>query len=157
MSTEVGQKYIRADGLEKVTGQGRYTADLVLPGMLEARFLYPPHPHARIVRLDVSRARAIPGVFAVITQADVPQVKLGTIVKDRTLFADGVVRFDAEIVAAVAATTTEIAEEALAAIEVEYEPLPGIHDPEAALEEGSPLVHPDWESYAGPPPFVLPR
>ncbi len=157
MSTEVGQKYMRADGLEKVTGQGRYTADLVLPGMLEARFLYPPHSHARITRLDTARARAIPGVFAVLTQADVPQVRLGTIVKDRTLFADGVVRFDGEIVAAVAALTAEIAEEALAAIEVEYEPLPGVHDPEAALEEGSPLVHPDWESYAAPPPFVLPR
>jgi CO/xanthine dehydrogenase Mo-binding subunit len=140
-------KYVRADGLEKVTGQARYAADLLLPGMLEGRFLLAGHAHARIKRVDIDKARRLPGVVAVITQADVPQLHYGSAVKDRTLFADGVVRFEGEVVAAVAARTAEIASAALELIEVDFEPLPPVTDPEVALEPGSPLVHPDWSSY----------
>lgn len=140
-------KYVRADGLEKVTGQARYAADLVLPGMLEGRFLLAGHAHARIKKIDIDKARRLPGVAAVITQADVPQLHYGSAVKDRTLFADGVVRFEGEVVAAVAARTAEIASAALELIQVDFEPLPPVTDPEAALESGSPLVHPDWSSY----------
>ena len=139
--------FIRGDGPEKVTGQARYTADLSLPGMLEGRFLLAGHAHARIRRLDVERARKAPGVIAVITQADVPQLHYGSAVKDRTLFADGVVRFEGEVVAAVAARTPEAAAAALALIDVEYEPLEPVVDAEAALEDAAPLVHPDWQSY----------
>ena len=139
----------RADGLEKVTGQGRYTADLTLPGMLHARFVYAGRPHARITRLDLTAARRSPGVLAVITQDDVPDVRYGNAVSDRTLFARGVVRFEGEVVAAVAALTPEAAAAAASLVEVDYETLEPVLDPERALEPGSPLVHPDWQSYEG--------
>jgi CO/xanthine dehydrogenase Mo-binding subunit len=142
------RKYVRADGLEKVTGQARYAADLLLPGMLEGRFLLAGMPHARITRLDTSKARSLPGVVAVITQADVPQLRYGNAVKDRTLFADGVIRFEGEVVAAVAARTPEIAAAAIELIDLEVEPLPPVTDPEDALRADSALVHPEWHSYS---------
>jgi CO/xanthine dehydrogenase Mo-binding subunit len=139
--------FLRPDGKEKVTGSGRYTADLNLTGQLHAKFRYTDHTHARIVSLDATRARAIPGVFAVLTHEDVPDVLYGDLAQDRRLFARERVRFEGDIVAAVAAATPEIAAEAAAAITVEYEPLPAVTDIEAALEEGAPLIHEDWESY----------
>ena len=140
-------EFLRPDGKEKVTGSGRYTADLTLTGQLHAKFRYADHTHARIVSIDASRARALPGVFAVLTHEDVPDVLYGDLAKDRRLFARERVRFEGDVVAAVAALTPEIAAEAAAAVEVEYEPLPAVTDIEAALEEGAPLVHEDWESY----------
>lgn len=139
--------FIRPDGKEKVTGVGRYTADLSATGMAHARFRYADHPHARILRLDTTKARALPGVVAVITQADLPDVRFGGLTQDRTLFAKDVVRFEGEIVAGVAALTEEIAAEAAALIEVDYEPLPAVTDFVAAMDPESPLVHPDWASY----------
>ena len=106
--------FIRPDGKEKVTGTGRYTADLTLTGMAHAKFRYADHPHARILRIDTSKARALPGVVAVVTQDDLPDVRFGGFVQDRTLFAKDVVRFEGEIVAGVAALTEEIAAEAAA-------------------------------------------
>ena len=139
--------FVRPDGKEKVTGSGRYTADLSLTGQLHAKFRYADHTHARIVSIDASRARAIPGVLAVLTHEDVPDVLYGDLVQDRRLFARDRVRFEGDIVAAVAALTPEIAAEAAAAIEVEYEPLQPVSDIEAALAEDAPLIHEDWESY----------
>ena len=139
--------FIRPDGKEKVTGAGRYTADVSLPAQLHARFKYADHPRARIVRIETSRAKALPGVLAVLTHEDVPDVLYGQMAKDRRLFAKGEVRFEADVVAAVAAMTPETALEAVNLIEVEYEPLPPITDPETALADDTPLVHPDWESY----------
>jgi CO/xanthine dehydrogenase Mo-binding subunit len=139
--------FIRPDGKEKVTGAGRYTADLTLTGMAYAAFRYADHAHARIRRLDTEQARRLPAVVAVITQADVPDVRFGGFVQDRTLFAKDVVRFEGEIVAAVAALTPEAAREAARQIEVEYDPLPVVNDFEAATEPGAPLVHEDWASY----------
>jgi CO/xanthine dehydrogenase Mo-binding subunit len=95
--------FIRPDGKDKVTGLGRYTADLSLTGMLHARFVYAPTTHARLTRVDTARARALPGVLAVITHADVPDVLHGPFVPDRRLFAKDVVRFEGDVVAAVAA------------------------------------------------------
>jgi CO/xanthine dehydrogenase Mo-binding subunit len=141
--------FLRPDGKEKVTGSGRYTADLSLPGQLHAKLRYADHTHARIVSVDASRARALPGVLAVVTHEDLPDVLYGDLVQDRLLFARDRVRFEGDVVAAVAALTPEIAAEAAAAIEVEYEPLPVVTDIEAALEDGAPLVHPDWEAYEG--------
>ena len=140
-------KHVRADGLEKVTGQARYAADLLLPGMLEGRFLLAGQAHARIRSIETERARHLAGVAALITHADVPQLRYGSAIKDRTLFADGVVRFEGEVVAAVAARSAETAAAALELIEVDYEPLSPITDPEAALQSDSALVHPDWSSY----------
>ena len=140
-------EFLRPDGKEKVTGSGRYTADLTLTGQLHAKFRYADHTHARIVSVDASRARALPGVFAVLTHDDVPDVLYGDLAKDRRLFAREKVRFEGDVVAAVAALTPEIAAEAAAAVEVGYEPLEAVTDIEAALGEGAPLVHEGWESY----------
>ena len=130
-----------------MTGQGRYAADVTLPGMLHVRFLYADTPHARIKRLDVARARQLPGVVAVITQADVPLIRYGGFVEDRTLFARGVVRFEGEVVAGVAALSRDIADAACQLIEVEYEPLEPVLDAESALTAEK-LVHFDWRSYS---------
>jgi CO/xanthine dehydrogenase Mo-binding subunit len=138
---------IRADGKEKVTGNGRYAADLTATGLLHARFKFAEIGHARIKRLDTSKAKALPGVFAVITQDDVPDVRYGLFIKDRTLFARDVVRWEGEVVAAVAALTPEIASRAIGLIEVDYEPLPVVTDLEAALEPGTQLVHENWADY----------
>jgi CO/xanthine dehydrogenase Mo-binding subunit len=139
--------FIRPDGKEKVTGSGRYTADLTPAGVVHAKFRYADHPHARISKIDTSRARALPGVVAVVTQADLPDVRFGGFVQDRYLFAKDKVRFEGEIVAGVAALTEEIAAEAARLIEVHYEPLPVVTDFEAAMQPGAPLVHEDWASY----------
>ena len=141
--------FVRPDGREKVTGTGRYTADLTLTGQLHAAFRYADHPHARITRIDTTQARALPGVIAVVTHEDVPDVLYGGMVKDRRLFARDTVRFEGDIVAGVAATTEAIAREAAALVEVELEPLPVVSDFEAALEPDATRVHPDWESYEG--------
>ena len=147
VAESVRPTFLRPDGKEKVTGSGRYTADLNLTGQLHAKLRYADHTHARIVSIDVSRARAMPGVLAVVTHEDVPDVLYGDLAQDRRLFARERVRFEGDVIAAVAALTREIAAEAAAAIEVEYEPLPAVSDIEAALEEGAPLIHEDWESY----------
>ena len=147
MTTVLGERHVRADGRDKVTGSGRYTADLTLTGMLHAAFRYADHPHARIMRVDAAQARALPGVLAVLTQDDVPDVRYGGFVEDRTLFARDVVRYEGELVAAVAALTPDLARQAADLIEVDYEVLPPVVDIEAALQPGAPLVHEGWEGY----------
>ncbi len=133
--------FVRQDGKEKVTGTGRYTADLSLTGMAYAKFRYADHSHAKILKIDTAKARALPGVVAVVTQADLPDVRFGGFVQDRYLFAKDVVRFEGEIVAGVAALTEDIAAEAARLIEVEYEPLPVISDYVEAMSKDAPLVH----------------
>jgi CO/xanthine dehydrogenase Mo-binding subunit len=139
--------FIRPDGREKVTGAGRYTADLASAGMAHAAFRYADHPHARILGIDTSKARAIPGVVAVLTQDDLPDVRFGGLVQDRTLFARDTVRFEGEIVAGVAALSEATAVRAARLIEVDYEPLPALTDFVAAMEPDAPLIHPAWASY----------
>ncbi len=139
---------IRSDGKEKVTGTGRYTADLTLTGQLHAAFRYTDHPSARLLKVDVSKAKAVPGVIAVVTNADVPDVKYGGMVQDRYLFAKDTVRFEGDIIAGVAATTEAIARHAASLIEVDYEVLPSISDFVKAMDPSSPLVHADWEDYS---------
>jgi CO/xanthine dehydrogenase Mo-binding subunit len=146
-TTAATATFIRPDGKEKVTGAGRYTADLSATGMAHAAFRYADHPHARIRGIDTTKARALHGLVAVLTQADLPDIRFGGLTQDRTLFAKDVVRFEGEIVAGVAALTEGIAAEAAALIEVDYEPLPAITDFIAAMDPDSPLVHPDWASY----------
>lgn len=150
-------RFRRADGPDKVTGSGRYTADLTFTGMLAAKFRYADVAHARIVTLDTAAARAMPGVFAVITADDVPDVRFGPFVQDRTLFARDVVRFEGEIIAAVAAITPEIAQRAADAIVVELEPLAVTTDLEAALAPDAGLVHAEWENYGAADPLVRNR
>jgi CO/xanthine dehydrogenase Mo-binding subunit len=138
---------IRQDGRDKVTGSGRYAADLTVTGMLHGAFRVAAVSHAHIRRLDTTAARALPGVHAVITAADVPEVRYGAFVKDRTLFARDVVRWEGELIAAVAAATPEIAARAAALIEVDLEPLPAVTDLETATRPDAPLVHAEWATY----------
>lgn len=147
MAVVESRTFKRQDGKDKVTGLGRYTADLEMTGLTHCKFKYAGIAHGRITRIDTSKAEALPGVFAVVTHADVPDVTHGGYIEDRRLFCKDVVRFEGDIVAAVAATTPEIAERAVQLIEVDYEALPIVNDPEASLAAGAPLVHADWQSY----------
>src|SRR6266545_2381352 len=137
----IGRSYPRVDAREKVTGRAVYTYDMAFPGMLYGKLLRSPYPHARIVSLDTARAKRAPGVLAVITNADVPQKKFGAFVQDEYALAKDRVRYVGDPVAAVAAVDEDAALEALALIEVEYEELPAVFDPEAAMQPGAPAVH----------------
>jgi CO/xanthine dehydrogenase Mo-binding subunit len=139
----VGQSVPRVDGVEKVTGRARYVGDLTLPGMAHARLLRSPYPHARLARIDVGRARALGGVYAVITGADLTWCDpyFGPAFRDRPIVAIDVARYEGEPVAAVAAVDDLTAAEALDLIDVEYEELPAVTTLEEALAPGAPLVH----------------
>lgn len=132
---------VRVDGLEKVTGAAKYAADFTRPGMLHAKVLRSPFPHARIVSIDASRARALPGVRVVLTGQDIPDCRVGRSMRDMPVLARERVRFVGEKVAAVAAEDQETAEEALDLIDVDYEELPAVFDPIEAMQPGAPLVH----------------
>ena len=136
----VGKSTPKRDGLDKVTGRTRYLHDLELPRLVHGKILRTRLPHARIVRLDTSRARALPGVLAVLTAEDVEQRPFG-FAKDQLALKRGKVRCIRDEVAAVVGETPELAEAALALIDVEYEELPAVFDPLRALEPGAPLVH----------------
>ena len=130
----VGQRLRRPDALDKVKGSALYIEDLAFAGALVAGVLRSPHAHARITRLDVGAARALPGVHAVLTAADIPGQNLIPMIQtDWPVLAAGVVRHVGEAVALVAAEDREALAAALAAIEVEYEPLPALLDMEEAL------------------------
>jgi len=147
----VGTRPIRPDGAEKVTGKAMYGADLAMPGQLVGKIKRSPHPHARIVSIDTRRAKALPGVKAVVTAADFPELAneeyevgegasnvrdlaMNVIARDKALY-------DGHAVAAVAATSSAIADEALALITVEYEVLPHVTDVEAAMAPDAPVLH----------------
>lgn len=140
----VGTRHRRIDGLDKSTGRAVYTDDIALPGMLHGKILRSPHPHARIVSIDTSRAEALEGVHAVVTGRDMP-VKYGIIpwTRDEEPLCVERVRYIGDAVAAVAAVDEETATRALALIDVEYEILPPILEPELALDppEGVPPIH----------------
>ena len=147
----VGQPLGRLDGADKVTGAARYSADVTLPGLVWGKALRSPLPHARILAIDTSRARAVPGVLAVLTAADLPDILVGRRMFDMPILARERVRFIGERVAVVAATDPEIADEALASIDVEYEDLPAAIDLAGALENGAPVVHENAGAYEGAP------
>ncbi len=138
---------VRVDGEGKVSGNARYAADIQLPGLLVGRPLRSSVPHGLITSLDVSKAREIPGVHAVLTAQDIPRVLVGKGIQDIPLLALERVRFVGEKVAVVAAESPDIAEEAVHAIDVEYEDLPTICDVEDALKPGAPVIHPELKSY----------
>ena len=140
--TLIGKRIAKLDAPDKASGKARYLDDLNLPGQLHAKILRSSRVHARIVRIDTARAKALPGVHAVLTAADVPyQRPLGILAKDHMPLKDDKVRSLRDEIAAVAADTEEIAEEALRLIEVEYEDLPILSDPRKALLPGAPVVH----------------
>ncbi|MBM4227067.1 MAG: xanthine dehydrogenase family protein molybdopterin-binding subunit [Gammaproteobacteria bacterium] len=148
----VGASLARKQDLRLVTGHGRYTDDISVPGMLHAAMLRSPHAHARIKSVDVSRARALPGVHAVLTGEDAkrywgplaPTIDIGMKVPTVYALATDKVYYMGEPVVAIAADTRYLAEDALEFIDVEYEVLPAVTDTEAALAPGAPLLYPEW-------------
>ncbi len=155
-TTIVGKDFPRVESRAKVTGAAQYVDDIQFgPNLLHARLLRSPIPHGLIKRLDTSKAAALPGVRVIVTGKDYPGLT-GLYLSDRPIFAVDRVRFVGEPVVGVAAETEEIAEQALDLIEVEYEPLPGVFDPEYGASPDAPLVHPDLGNYAVAP-FIFPR
>jgi xanthine dehydrogenase molybdopterin-binding subunit B len=158
----IGTRPIRHDGIEKVTGRALYGADVQMAGLLHGRVLRSPHAHAHIRKIDVKKALAMPGVEAVVTSADLHDpgshvVELGEgAINLRHLSCNILARekalYQGHAVAAVAAVSPHIAEEALALIRVDYEVLPPVIDVVDAMKDGSALLHPDLvtESLAGP-------
>lgn len=154
----VGKSVPRIDALEKVTGKAVYCSDIKLPRLLHAKVLRSPHPHARIVRINTSKAEKIPGVKYVLTGKDVPDKKYGLVVWDRTVLAQDAVRFVGDPVAAVVGESLDVAEEALGSIEVKYEQLPAVFDPEEAMSPNPPvIIHPELFSYPKGKVFGGPR
>lgn len=143
----LGHRLRRADGPAKVTGSAIYAIDYAEPHMLHAKILRSPVSRGRITRLDVSKAEAMPGVYAVCTAADAPH-RAGWFLQDQVLMAGDLIRFAGEPIAAVAAETIMQATAAVRAIELEVEELPAITDLLGALADDAPAVHPDLGEYA---------
>jgi CO/xanthine dehydrogenase Mo-binding subunit len=149
--SSVGKSAPRVEGLQKVSGKALYTADHLLPGTLWGKALRSPYPHARILRVDTSRAKSQPGVMAIVTAADIPNVLTGRRLRDMPMLAGDRVRFIGEKIAVVAAEDRNVAEEATQLIEVEYEELPPVFDPLVAITEGAPQLHEGLKNYQGLP------
>ncbi len=142
----VGGSGERLDAVDKVTGTARYAHEMVVPGMLHGRLAVSPHAHARIKRVDTSKAEAVAGVRAVVTGKTL-DMTLGLYMCDRPILGRDVVRYQGEPVAAVAAETEDAARRACELIDVEYEPLPAVFDPAKALEDDAVRVHPALHEY----------
>src|SRR5579872_6206405 len=149
----VGTRPIRPDGVDKVIGRASFGADMTMPGMLWGKVKRSPHAHARILKIDVEKARKVPGVHAIVTAADFPSIAneeafvgegpMNFRDLSRNCMARDKVLYDGHAVAAVAATTQAAAEEAVELIEVQYEVLPHVIDVEEAMLPGAPVLHDD--------------
>ena len=141
--TLVGTDVAMVGGLAKVTGAVDYAADLIFPRMLYAKALRSPYPHAKLLRLDASKAEKFAGVVAVVTRDDLAGLNpyFGPVVDDQPVVATERVRHVGEVVALVAAESRDIAEEALDLIEAEYEELPAVFDLLEAAQPGAPVLH----------------
>ncbi len=149
----VGTRPVRPDGVPKVTGRAQYGADFTLPGMLWGKILRSPHAHARIRSIDTKKAAALPGVKAIITGADLPEQKFEYVGPERVavnfwhltrnILAREKALFEGHPIAAVAATSKEVADEALKLIEVDYEVLPHVIDVDEAMKDDAPLLFED--------------
>ena len=157
----VGKPEAKVDAIKLAQGKPAFAADIELRGMLHARVLHSPHAHARILRIDATRARALPGVAAVLTWQDIPRVVYSTAGQSDPIpgpldsfSLDNKVRFVGDRVAFVAAETPEIAEQALQLIDVEYELLPSVLDPADAMQPGAARIHdePEYVNFADSKP-----
>ncbi|MCK5353335.1 molybdopterin-dependent oxidoreductase, partial [bacterium] len=148
---KIGQPLGRVEGPAKVTGEAKFTADVLLPGMIWGKVLRSPLPHAKIVSIDTREAEQMPGILAVLTAKDLPDLLTGRLVYDMPVLAIDRVRFIGEKVAVVAAEDPDVAEDALASIDVEYEEMPAVFDAHEAMNPEAPLLHPDYRSYAHAP------
>lgn len=153
--TAIGRRMPKVDGLDRVTGKAAYGADIHLPGMLHGKLLHSPHAHAVIKSIDASQALKLPGVMAVITAADFPELGKEAAISGSSEYSIGAANlrrlwmakekalFSGHPVAAVAATDPNIAEQALALIKVDYDVLPWVRDVDEAIKPTSPLIHED--------------
>jgi CO/xanthine dehydrogenase Mo-binding subunit len=139
----LGKNVARKDAVEKVKGEAKYISDIQLPKMLIARFLRSQYSHARITRIDVSKAEELPGVKCVLTYQNVPKIHP---MRKFEYLLDETVHFPGAEIAAIAALTSEIAEEALKLIEIEYEVLPAVYNADEALKPNAPKAHQDYGS-----------
>jgi CO/xanthine dehydrogenase Mo-binding subunit len=151
----VGTSVPRAEGADKVSGRTIYAADVKLSGLLWGKILRSPHPHARVRRVDTSRASRVPGVRAILAGEDVRGFLVGKQIRDMPVLCWDVVRFIGDRVAAVAADTLDAAEEAVQLIDVDYEQLPAVFDPAEAIKLGAPVLHENVAGYDGAPKNIL--
>ena len=147
----VGKAIPRAEGPDKVAGKAAYAADKILPQMIWGKAVRSAFPHAKILSIDSSKAKAYPGVLAVLTAEDVPAILTGRQLQDTPILARDRVRFIGEKLAVVGAESREIAEEAAALIDIEYEQWPAVFDPLEAMQEGAPVLHEEMASYVNLP------
>jgi 4-hydroxybenzoyl-CoA reductase alpha subunit len=136
----IGKRVPKLDAIDKVTGRAIYGHDMKLPRMLYGKILRSERAHARILNIDTSRAKKLPGVKAVLTGDDIPDIRVG-FAKDNPILKTGKVRSFRDEIAAVAAVDEDTAQEALGLIKVEHEDLPAVFDPEEAMKPGAPLIH----------------
>src|SRR5947199_4335648 len=141
MSSLIGASLKRPDALDKVTGAARYPADLIQSGMLQLQVVFAHRSHARIRTLANSAALLVPGVVAVLTADDVPYNAFGLIDADQPVLRGDVVRFEGDKVALVVGKSKEAALEGATLVAVEYEDLPAVTEPRAAIQPGAQLVH----------------
>jgi CO/xanthine dehydrogenase Mo-binding subunit len=151
----VGFPVPRADGIEKVSGQTRYAADVHRASILWGKILRSPYPHAKILRVDTSKALKVAGVKSIVTGEDAKDWYIGKQIRDMPVLCQDVVRFVGDRVAAVAAETPDAAEEAINVIEVAYEELPAVFDPLEAIKADAPLLHENVAAYPGAPKDTL--
>lgn len=152
--TIVGKRHPKIDGWERVSGKATYASDIYLPGMLYGRILRSPYPHAKVVKMDVERAKSHPGVKAVLTPKDIAAFSWhqapGLLHNDIPILAE-IARFTGDDIAVVAAVDEDRAQEALDLIKLDYQPLPFVLDPEEALKPGAPKIHPQGNIARGKP------
>lgn len=137
----INEPYPQVDALEKVTGQRKYISDIRIPGMLWGQVVRSPHPHARILKISTRKAMRVPGVRAIITAGDTPQLPCGPLIPDWEVLPRAKVIYVGQPVAAIAALHPEAGAEASHLVEVEYEELPAVFDPKEAMAPGAPLIH----------------
>jgi CO/xanthine dehydrogenase Mo-binding subunit len=156
--TVVGKRHPKIDGWERVSGNAVYASDIYLPGMLYGKILRSPHPHAKVVNIDAEKAKAYPGVKAVLTPRDLAAYSWdkspGRGHHDMPILAE-IARFAGDDIAVVAAVDEDSAEEALELIKVEYQPLPFVLDPEEALKPTAPKIHPQGNLAGGKPSTLV--
>lgn len=162
----IGKNIVRPDGVEKVTGRAKFGADFTLPGTLTGKILRSPHAHARIKKINIDKALALPGVKAIVTGDDLPDIPLSEAIINNeppnfrhlseNILARKKALYDGHAVAAVAATSSAIANEALALIDVDYEVLPHVIDIDEAMQEDAPILHDDLLTEGVTPPAEKP-
>ena len=140
----IGQRVLRPDAVDKVTGRARFPGDLTMDRILYMKVLFSAHAHARIVSIDTAEAEKLPGVVAILTHQDVPVNEYGLIYKDQPALCEDKVRSLFDRVALVIAETQQVARQARDLIRVEYEPLPVVTDPRESMKAGAPVIQDRW-------------